>query len=78
MGRAQEVIAKYSEGLKAIIKPTKQNVEALKKRGLFSDDSSKFFKLQGDIMDGKSFELDANDKYDKMIMADLTKAGVKF
>jgi hypothetical protein len=76
MGKAKDILDKFEAKLIISIKPTKHNQKVFKKRGLFSDDSQRFFNLFNAIMGGKDFLLDSNA--DKIIVDELLKMGVKF
>lgn len=59
-----------------IVKPTKYNKNLLKKRGLFSNDSSTFFNMYETIMNNEIFEiLEIQNPY---FTKELLDAKIKF
>jgi len=58
------------------VKPTRYNVELLKRRGLYSDDSEYFFTMYEKILNGEIYEKDITD--DRYIDREFSEAGIKF
>jgi hypothetical protein len=62
-----------------IIKPTKQNKELLKKRGLGSDDSRKFFNLYDAILSDREYSfIIGSDSKNDYLLKDIDKIGLKY
>lgn len=60
------------------IKPTKHNIETLKKRGLYSDDSRYFFKMYEDLMNEKEYTHRMDGPSDQLIAQEFMEANLKF
>lgn len=61
-----------------VIKPTKENKTAFKKRGLFSDDSRLYFHVYAAVMDDKEYSFPLDSLRYEYLLKDLDLSGIKY